>query len=158
MARALRGVRLRWRIAGEDILGQLYRTAEQGLPPKAAPRFGSTLARAVALARLRWRGMVEPAAGGGWALTPAGHRRARALVRSHRLWEAYLSENAALPLDHLHEPAHRLEHYTDPPLRRALAGAVGGDVDPHGAAIPATPSTDSPANPDAGTDAPEPTA
>ena len=59
------------------------------------------------------------------------------LVRTHRLWEAYLVEYLGLPLDHVHEGAHRVEHFLDERMRRELAEAIEDtERDPHGREIP----------------------
>ena len=64
-------------------------------------------------------------------LTDLGRENARSLVRSHRLWEAFLVEYFDLPLDHLHAPAERVEHYIGPQLQEKLAAAVHAPaVDP----------------------------
>ena len=59
------------------------------------------------------------------------------MVRSHRLWESYLAKHFNLPLDHLHMPAERMEHYItadmDDELRRQLTDP---SHDPHGKIIP----------------------
>ncbi|MGH7135445.1 MAG: iron dependent repressor, metal binding and dimerization domain protein [Pirellulales bacterium] len=53
------------------------------------------------------------------------------------MWEAFLGENFELPLDHLHEPAERLEHYLGPALVEQLASELHEPGrDPHGKAIP----------------------
>ena len=49
---------------------------------------------------------------GGYELTPAGQHEARRLVRSHRLWEAYL-EHVGTPAPEIHPSAHQLEHVYD---------------------------------------------
>lgn len=70
-------------------------------------------------------------------LTDAGRRQATQLVRSHRLWEVYLVEHLGLPLDHVHEPATRMEHFIDERLQRHLAVEVDTTAtDPHGREIP----------------------
>ncbi|MCG0239422.1 MAG: zinc ABC transporter substrate-binding protein [Firmicutes bacterium] len=71
------------------------------------------------------------------SLTPEGRRRALALIRSHRLWERFLTDQAGLPWDAVHWEAHRLEHLTPPELADALAAELGHPAhDPHGAPIP----------------------
>ena len=57
-------------------------------------------------------------------MTEAGRERARSLVRSHRLWEAYLVQHFDLPLDHLHEPAERVEHFITPALQERLSAEL----------------------------------
>ena len=42
-----------------------------------------------------------------------------------------------VPGDHLHEAAHRVEHFLDPELRDQLADELDGpQTDPHGSDIP----------------------
>ncbi len=136
LSKKLRNWRLRLRIAGEDLLGQLYRREEAGgLTMESAEARG--VAGRLALSGLVRQKQVERLAEGRVGLTDEGRRRALSLVRSHRLWEAYLDENVELPRDHLHDPAHRMEHFIDPEMQQELAREVRqADVDPHGRAIP----------------------
>ena len=70
--------------------------------------------------------------------TKRGREIARALVRRHRLWEIYLRERLALPSSHLHDPAHRMEHFLDEDLVRRLDERLERPArDPHGREIPA---------------------
>jgi Mn-dependent DtxR family transcriptional regulator len=70
-------------------------------------------------------------------LTSSGRRLAQSLVRSHRLWEAFLTEHFQLPLDHLHAPAERVEHFIGPQLQETLSADLRTPaVDPHGREIP----------------------
>ncbi len=130
------------RIVREDVLGMLYRLEELGVPrPMPAAEAvravgGGVLAR-LALRHLLWRGEVFRT-GGVLQLTPPGRDRARRLIRSHRLWEAYLVEYLGLPLDHVHEPAERMEHFIGTPIERHLSSDVTDtETDPHGREIPA---------------------
>jgi Mn-dependent DtxR family transcriptional regulator len=53
------------------------------------------------------------------------------------LWEAYLVKHLGLPLDHVHGPADRVEHYIQGPLREQLEREVDAAArDPHGKVIP----------------------
>jgi Mn-dependent DtxR family transcriptional regulator len=91
----------------------------------------------LALLRLWWRGEVAYRRPTGLALTDRGRQLAQMLVRGHRLWESYLGEHFALPLDHLHEPAERLEHFLGPRLQEQLAESLTEPArDPHGREIP----------------------
>jgi Mn-dependent DtxR family transcriptional regulator len=77
------------------------------------------------------------AAGNSLELTPQGRADAREMVRSHRLWETYLVQYLGLPLDHVHEPAHRVEHYIGQEMREELEAEVdAAGRDPHGREIP----------------------
>ena len=45
-------------------------------------------------------------------LTTQGERWALHVVRAHRLWERYLTDEARMPLEKVHSEAHRREHIT----------------------------------------------
>lgn len=71
-------------------------------------------------------------------LTEAGLEKAAHLLRRHRLWETFLDESG-LPADHVHEPAHRMEHFIKGDLEKKLIKVVGDKTtDPHGKPIPET--------------------
>lgn len=135
-------------IAGEDVLGLLYRWQE--MRPRADEPMGERdLVQAVGggwltgwtLRTLRWRRAIkrvktsdgEPS----YVLSPAGVQSASHLVRAHRLWETYLAKHFHLPADHLHMPAERMEHYLSPELTEQIVREVEhADQDPHGRDIP----------------------
>ncbi|MBY0232198.1 MAG: metal ABC transporter permease [Gemmataceae bacterium] len=125
-ARWWRAWALSVRIAAEDILARLYR-AEQGTPADSLPRSW------LAWRKVRRAGEID----GQGRLTEKGRARAASLVRAHRLWEAYLASEAALPLDHLHPPAEEMEHFLDEAMQARLAEALDApERDPHGRPIP----------------------
>lgn len=131
VARIVSRESLRWRVACEDRLAALWR-AEEGDAGALAPR---TLVDSAAHVWLVCRGRVGSTAGGG--LTQVGREEARVIVRSHRLWEAWLGRHVALPLDHLHPPAEWIEHHLGAEVRGRIAADLeeqGGD--PHGREIP----------------------
>jgi ABC-type Mn2+/Zn2+ transport system permease subunit/Mn-dependent DtxR family transcriptional regulator len=73
---------------------------------------------------------------GFYSLTPAGGREARRLLRSHRLWEAYLKQ-VGTPEAELHKKAHLLEHLHDEETVDYLDDKLGHPLtDPHGSEIP----------------------
>jgi manganese/iron transport system permease protein/iron/zinc/copper transport system permease protein len=73
---------------------------------------------------------------GGYVLTAAGQHEARRLVRSHRLWEAYL-EHVGTPAKEIHPSAHELEHVYDEEAVDYLDDKLGHPIlDPHGEEIP----------------------
>lgn len=139
-------LKLTWQIAEEDVLGTFYRSQEASLP---AGMISMTITpdgwlSSLWLRSLKWRGLALPDEGGGYQLTPAGQAHARDVVRRHRLWESYMHKHFALPDDHLHETAHRIEHYIDPSLQRALSSELDAPAtDPHGKSIP-SPDTPEP--------------
>jgi hypothetical protein len=139
-AKFLRRAALSLRIVREDALGMLYRSKEvrpgSALPVRIVIEGvgGGLLARA-AVGGLRRTGRIEDD-GAGVRLTPRGEEEARRLVRGHRLWETYLARHLDLPLDHLHEPSERMEHYITPELRAGLGAELAAPTDPMGKRIP----------------------
>jgi hypothetical protein len=144
LIKAWHNLALAVRIAGEDILATLYRREEMltRAGSSAAAEFSVSQATHgglwawLALPRL-WRRGDLLVHGQMLELTSQGKELARSLVRSHRLWEAYLGEHFQLPLDHLHEPAERIEHFIGPELQSQLAAELQQTQrDPHGREIP----------------------
>lgn len=136
VSRLTAAARLRWRVACEDVLAEAWRAEEAAATVAAAPP-GGLLGRAAAWWLVRG-GRLEA----GRRLSPRGRGQAEMVVRSHRLWEAWLGRHARLPLDHLHPPAEWIEHYLGAAMRLRLeeemasssAGLAGSD--PHGSSIP----------------------
>lgn len=145
VSRWMHRARLSLRIVEEDVLGLLYRLEElraeneasSALLARTLPDAGWMRRRAVN--RLRARGAVK------WRekrlrLSDKGRTAARSLIRSHRLWELYLYQHMAIPADHVHASAERLEHVTGPAMRRDLAESVASaQCDPQGKQIPDEP-------------------
>lgn len=148
LAHRVRRLALALRIEREDALGVLVRRLEAPTGesvPREDLRRGGLLPR-VALIQLRWLGMVTGDAATP-RLTPEGEREATRLLRAHRLWETYLARDTSLPVDHLHAPAERVEHFLSPPLARRLGEEVGDrPLDPQGKPIPPPTPPPSPPN------------
>jgi manganese/zinc/iron transport system permease protein len=137
-------LQLRLRIVAEDVLGLLFRIEE---PTHAATGLSSVRQLAAAIQvpfwQIRWaitdlkkRGAVT-FANGQPVLTDVGRHLAQQLVRSHRLWEAYLATNFQMSNPQMHASAEKIEHYLNPQLRAELAAELAQPaVDPHGASIP----------------------
>jgi ABC-type Mn2+/Zn2+ transport system permease subunit len=137
VARGAAGLGLAWRVAREDWLARIWRAGEEagGAGEVARPRPRSAIERAAA-AWLEWSGVVESRRG-MVRLSAAGVREAETVVRSHRLWEAWLGRHAELPLDHLHPPAEWVEHHLGAAMRERIeAEMAAGEADPHGREIP----------------------
>ena len=137
----VRNLQTSLRILREDLLLMLYRVEEMGTGDRLRQRDaiaavgGGWLAR-WALGMLKRRGRLE-VADDTLALTDDGRTRAKKLVRTHRLWEAYLVKHLGLALDHVHAPADRVEHFTGPRIREQLSEALDDTQrDPHGRDIP----------------------
>lgn len=149
LARVYNRLRLALRVVGEDVLGILFRINEGDRGP--ATDFASLqqhlgcrpLPLRLVLFDMTRRGLLENETS-GYHLTPRGAGVARELIRSHRLWEQYLVEQAGLPADRIHREAELFEHVTDRAMRDQLNEATSlSGIDPHGKAIPDEPA-DSP--------------
>lgn len=70
-------------------------------------------------------------------LTPSGKLRATEMVRNHRLWELYLTNEANYAADHVHDDAEKVEHILGPDMVRKLERDLAyPSHDPHGSPIP----------------------
>jgi manganese/zinc/iron transport system permease protein len=136
LSRLFRRIRLAVRIAAQDALAALYRAEEGRTASTLHRRTASSWINRLAHFQLRRAGDVEQAAD-GWRLTASGRAQARDLIRTHRLWEAFMSAELNLPADHVHDAADRIEHYTDPALSALLAAELEQPrFDPQGRPIP----------------------
>ncbi|MCC7147116.1 MAG: metal ABC transporter permease [Phycisphaeraceae bacterium] len=151
VTRWLRRTRMSLRIVRQDVLGVLYRVRElheQTMPTNVSASAGvdvGKISRAVGIGRVTaafclWRlsktGRIMPDPD-GYQLTPTGLEEGRSLVRSHRLWETYLRDHLALPADHLHSPAEKLEHFTGSRMQARLdVETQHPRVDPQGQQVP----------------------
>jgi len=70
-------------------------------------------------------------------LTPGGWQTAASIVRNHRLWELYLTHEARIAADHVHDDAEKIEHVLGEEVVRELERQLDfAKQDPHGRAIP----------------------
>ena len=75
--------------------------------------------------------------GGSFRLTAEGERVALHIVRAHRLWELYLTDELGVPVGQVHAQAERAEHRLTPADVDRLSAAMGHpETDPHGDPIP----------------------
>ena len=89
------------------------------------------------LRRLRREGWVRALEGDRWALTEAGIRESRRIVRLHRLWELYLNRRLRHAPDHVHNSAEAIEHLLTPELEAELLAELDHPLlDPHQSPIP----------------------
>jgi manganese/zinc/iron transport system permease protein len=71
------------------------------------------------------------------SLTPEGWQRACEIVRNHRLWELYLTNEAQVASDHVHEDAEIIEHVLGEASVLQLEKRLNyARRDPHGKLIP----------------------
>ena len=142
--KSIRRWHFRFQTTTEDLLALAWRLEERGAQSSArvlthdltTARQVSRLEIALSLRQLLNQGDLEREKD-LISLTEAGRKRAATLVRSHRLWEAWLAKSAGLAPDHVHDTAMRLEHVTDDAMLEQLARETGTPVtDPHGRKIP----------------------
>lgn len=106
----------------ESLLGNL------GISPSQAARLVRTM---------ELRGLIQ-STGGGIVATAEGERLGVHVVRAHRLWERYLSDDARMPMDRLHHAAEKQEHHLSEEKLAELEAHLGHPQrDPHGDPIPA---------------------
>jgi DtxR family Mn-dependent transcriptional regulator len=98
----------------------------------------STVSATEMIHRLQGHGLLDHRPYKGVYLTEEGRRQATDIVRSHRLWERFLTDRLGLPWADVHDLACRLEHATDSRVTEALEDYLGHpDSCPHGNPIPA---------------------
>jgi manganese/zinc/iron transport system permease protein len=86
-------------------------------------------------------------------LTPSGWQRACEIVRNHRLWELYLTNEAHIAPDHVHDDAEKIEHVLGEEVVRALERTLDhATVDPHGRPIPGLADMQTGLSPQGGSD------
>lgn len=144
LSRYVVATRLRYRVVRDDILGLLFRWHEVADARSSPPLTGRDIYAAISnslLTRLALRSLKQnrdilESTDGTLRLSERGLVEARALIRSHRLWEAYLAKHLGLPLDHLHDPSERTEHFIGRALAREIADDLEIESDPHGRTIP----------------------
>jgi manganese/zinc/iron transport system permease protein len=83
------------------------------------------------------RGWVERDSRDPMILTDEGLAEAKRVVRNHRLWELFLTQEAHLAGDHVHRDAEHIEHVLPPDVMARLeAMLLNPTADPHGRPIP----------------------
>jgi manganese/zinc/iron transport system permease protein len=116
-AAALRHLRLKRTVARQHLLRALHEhgdivgdlMAPVSIEALSARRRWHDRELPRTVARLRRGGFVA-AAGDGVVLTPRGRDAARRIVRSHRLWEFYLTSHADIAPSHVDHCADDIEH------------------------------------------------
>ena len=136
----LRALRSNERVRIEDALKHVYDCEYRKIPctlHSLAGALGLSGNRVAALiARLQGLSLLEQGEG-SYRLTAAGRSEALRVVRIHRLWERYLSDETGLAPTEWHVLADDREHGTTPQQAESLAVLMGEPrYDPHGDPIP----------------------
>ncbi len=137
----LRKRRLRRRIVRENILKELVKLSGTSSQPVGIEVLNNNLKLPFGrltrnLRRLQSASYLQ-LAGVEISLTAAGQIEGNRILRNHRLWELFLSQEFSLPEDHLHRDAEEIEHILTPELQAQLAAHLHEPAtDPHGQPIP----------------------
>ena len=128
------------RVRTEDALKQVFDCEYQGractLQSVAGALHVSGHKAAELLERMESKELVR-AEGGSFLLTPEGRSYALRVIRTHRLWEHYLSEETGLAPERWHDEAELREHKISPAEVEELSARLGHPrYDPHGDPIP----------------------
>lgn len=114
----------RLRCTEENLLKTLWK--------KRTP-YTSSLTAKFALWRLRSQGWIDPKG----FLTPDGMKKAASIIRLHRLWELYLTEELGFQVEQVHRTAEEMEHIITPEMEERLTKLLENPQhDPHDQPIP----------------------
>ena len=132
--------RMNKRVLIEDALKHLYDCEYQELAPTVQSISGALEISgdnaAELLGRLQTLRLLK-SEGERFQLTPDGRDYALRVIRMHRLWERYLSDETGVKESQWHGMAERQEHAMSPVEADELAAQMGNPVyDPHGDPIP----------------------
>ena len=138
--RGLRAARASSRVLIEDALKHIYDCEYRRISCTIHSVSGvlgiSANRAAVLLARLRELELISLLAG-GYRLTPEGRSYSLRVIRIHRLWERYLSDQTSLSAAEWHTEAEQREHKISSAEAEALSARMGHpSFDPHGDPIP----------------------
>lgn len=138
--RLRRAFRASERVLAEDALKHLFDCEYKGRVGHLQSLSGvlaiSGNRAAEILQQLEARELVSPTEG-GYRLTPDGRSYALRIIRIHRLWERYLSDETGFDPAVWHQQAELREHTTSTEEAEALAASMGHPrYDPHGDPIP----------------------
>lgn len=87
--------------------------------------------------KLEVEGLVQYTPYRGVTLTPEGETIAAAMVRRHRIWERFLTDQLGIPVEQVHDLADQLEHAAPELVTDRLAEMMGApETCPHGGVIP----------------------
>lgn len=125
----------------EDVIKLSYRFKDEPgkteLVDKIANELGISNSRVEgAIKTLLAKGLMSRT-NGNYQLTDKGIKYALRLVRTHRLWETYITNKNVVDIEHIHPEAEKLEHVLTEDMVDELDEELGfPEKDPHGSEIP----------------------
>jgi manganese/zinc/iron transport system permease protein len=123
----------RLRCLEENILKEIWK---KGSVTRSELKRSFSFSLYFVLLRLVWQGWVKEE-GGLLLLTKDGLTRAASIVRLHRLWELYLTQQLGIEAQRVHRNAEEMEHILTPELEERLTRLLSDPKhDPHHQPIP----------------------
>ncbi|KXK48617.1 MAG: Zinc transport system permease protein [Chlorobi bacterium OLB5] len=125
----------------EDVIKLSYRFKDE--PGKT--ELVDKIANELGISNSRVEGVIKTLLGkdlmrrtnGSYVLTDEGIKYALRLVRTHRLWETYITNKNVVDIEHIHPEAEKLEHVLTEDMVDELDEELGfPEKDPHGSEIP----------------------
>lgn len=139
LSRMIRIARFRDHCSQENLLKAFWKKGEEAtltIPDIVAVQGSAYFVIWLRLSRLKLQGWVERVERRHYRLTTDGQKRARHIIRLHRLWEVYLV-SLGQGVDKVHHSAEAMEHILTPELERELTELLQDpQADPHAQPIP----------------------
>lgn len=125
----------------EDVIKLSYRFTGDAnkteLADKVANELGITNSKVESAVRTLISKGLMTGENGSFALTDDGIKYAKRLVRTHRLWETYVTRENVMDISDIHPEAEKVEHVLTEDIVDELEEELGfPDKDPHGSEIP----------------------
>ncbi|MBE2217724.1 MAG: metal ABC transporter permease [Ignavibacteria bacterium] len=125
----------------EDVIKLSFRFAEEtdktGLTDRIANELGISNSRVESAIRILISKGLMQKTNGSYQLTEDGRKYATRLIRTHRLWETYITREKVTDMEHVHPEAEKVEHVLTEDMVNELDEELGfPEKDPHGSEIP----------------------
>jgi len=125
----------------EDVIKLSFRFAEEtdktGLTDRIANELGISNSRVESAIRILINKGLMQKTNGSFLLTEDGRKYATRLIRTHRLWETYITREKVTDMEHVHPEAEKVEHVLTEDMVNELDEELGyPEKDPHGSDIP----------------------
>lgn len=125
----------------EDVIKLSFRFAEEsdktGLTDRIANELGISNSRVESAIRILISKGLMQKTNGSYQLTEDGRKYATRLIRTHRLWETYITREKVIDMEHIHPEAEKVEHVLTEDMVNELDEELGyPEKDPHGSDIP----------------------
>jgi len=125
----------------EDVIKLSFRFAEEtgktGLTDRISNELGISNSRVESAIRILISKGLMQKTNDSYQLTEDGRKYATRLIRTHRLWETYITREKVTDMEHVHPEAEKVEHVLTEDMVNELDEELGyPEKDPHGSEIP----------------------